>query len=191
MPGFIMTDSRDTLFIIRATSLHRWRPKLPFVPRYRTSAFFPVFSVPLFPVGRSGRMRPFRCGFTLPVMPVMPSEYPPDRTPLTGRLRRCEPLSGIRVRRFHALLSYNTSSFGLVAEASSPACTGGIVHSRTNPALLYSPTRSTNASGRVIRYFSVAKLVCSRVRLKALVNGVASQIFLYRACGFVCLRGQK
>ena len=31
--------------------------------------------------------------------------------------------------------------------------------------------------------FFVAKLVCSRVRLKALVNGVASQIFLYRACG--------
>lgn len=35
---------------------------------------------------------------------------------------------------------------------------------------------------------SVAKLVCSRVRLKALVNGVASQIFRYRAGGFDGLR---
>ena len=190
MPGFIMTDSRDTLFIIRITSLHRWRPKPP-CPAIQDFRLFPVFSVSLFPVGRSGRTRLSRCGFTLPVMPVMPSEYPPCTTPLTNRQCCCEPLSGIRIRRFHAHLSYNTSSFWLVAEASSPACTGGTVHSRTNPALLYSPTRSTNASGRVIRYFSVAKLVCSRVRLKALVNGVASQIFLYRAHSFVCLRGQK
>ena len=47
---------------------------------------------------------------------------------------------------------------------------------------------TVTAFGRVIPHFSVAKLVCSRVRLKALVNGVASQIFLYRAGGFDGLR---
>lgn len=58
----------------------------------------------------------------------------------------------------------------------------------TNLARLFSSIRFTIALGRVIIHFSVAKLVCSRVRLKALVNGVASQIFLYRACGFDGLR---
>jgi len=48
-------------------------------------------------------------------------------------------------------------------------------------SLVYSPIHIVTAFGRVIPHFSVAKLVCSRVRLKALVNGVASQIFLYRA----------
>ena len=58
----------------------------------------------------------------------------------------------------------------------------------TNLARLFSSIRFTIALGRVIIHFSVAKLVCSWVRLKALVNGVASQIFLYRACGFDGLR---
>jgi len=57
-----------------------------------------------------------------------------------------------------------------------------------NLACLFSSIRFTIAFGRVITHFSVAKLVCSRVRLKALVNGAASQIFLYRADGFDGLR---
>ena len=51
-------------------------------------------------------------------------------------------------------------------------------------SLVYSPIHIVTAFGRVIPHFSVAKLVCSRVRLKALVNGVTSQLFLYRAGGF-------
>ena len=41
------------------------------------------------------------------------------------------------------------------------------VHSRS-PAHLFSLTRFTTAFGRVITHFSVAKLVCSRARLKSL-----------------------
>lgn len=80
--------------------------------------------------------------------------------------------------------------FFFTAEAYLKLCVCGRMLSFVcEPRLLvYSPIHIVTAFGRVIPHFPVAKLVCSRVRLKALVNGVASQIFLYRAGGFDGLR---
>ena len=86
-----------------------------------------------------------------------------------------------------------SAPFGFTAEAYLKLCVCGRMLSFVcEPcSLVYSPIHIVTAFGRVIPHFSVAKLVCSRVRLKALVNGVASQIFLYRAGGFDGLRWQK
>ena len=88
---------------------------------------------------------------------------------------------------------HRSASFGFTAEAYLKLCVCGRMLSFVcEPrSLVYSPIHIVTAFGRVIPHFSVAKLVCSRVRLKALVNGVASQIFLYRAGGFDGLRWQK
>ncbi|MCS2370718.1 hypothetical protein NXV03_11490 [Phocaeicola vulgatus] len=79
---------------------------------------------------------------------------------------------------------------GFTAEAYLKLCVCGRMLSFVcEPcSLVYSPIHIVTAFGRVIPHFSVAKLVCDRVRLKALVNGVASQIFLYLAGGFDGLR---
>ncbi|WP_281962155.1 hypothetical protein [Bacteroides nordii] len=88
---------------------------------------------------------------------------------------------------------YHRSPFGFTAEAYHTSLSAdGCVPFITNLcSYVYLPIHIVTAFGRVIAHFSVAKLVCSRVRIKSLVNGAASQIFLYRAGGFAGLRRQK
>lgn len=109
-------------------------------------------------------------------------------------LRLCsvvtDPVSCIHIGRTYSSLVSKLCSFWIYSRSVLHTCTSGRMLSFVcEPcSLVYSPIHSVTAFGRVIPHFSVAKLVCSWVRLKALVNGVASQIFLHRACGFDGLR---
>jgi ABC-type thiamin/hydroxymethylpyrimidine transport system permease subunit len=79
-----------------------------------------------------------------------------------------QALSGIHFWRQYSFLSDHTSSFGLTAGAFIQTYIYGRMLSTHEALLILLSTRFTTAFGRVITHFSVAKLVCSRARLKSL-----------------------
>ena len=87
---------------------------------------------------------------------------------LVGLRHLDETVQGIHVWRSYSFLSDHTSSFGLQPKHSLHLRLWTDAVLFANLARLFSSIRFAIALGRVIIYFSVAKLVCSRVRLKSL-----------------------
>lgn len=113
-----------------------------------------------------------------------------SKIPLAVQRHNGFSITASTLRGHTGFLASSLCSFGIYSRSvPETLClrTDAVLCLRTSLTCLFT-NHIVTAFGRVIPHFSVAKLVCSRVRLKALVNGVASQIFLYRTGGFDGLR---